>query len=139
VPLTVLLRRFRSPNDDDLRSARVYRAHVQEVIGRVRATCESWAGLREVEPDNARLANTAAVNRWELLRLADEIERLRAPRLVGGLHRELAAALADAARACQLLATGYRSHKSEAVCDGQALLVESAAAVEHVEQALQRT
>jgi len=29
------------------------------------------------------------------------------------------------ARACQLLANGYRFHKSEAVCDGQALLVET--------------
>jgi hypothetical protein len=29
------------------------------------------------------------------------------------------------ARACQLLANGYRFHKSEAICDGQALLVEA--------------
>jgi hypothetical protein len=31
----------------------------------------------------------------------------------------------SAARACQLLANGYRFHKSQAVCDGQAMLLDS--------------
>jgi hypothetical protein len=46
---------------------------------------------------------------------------------VGNPHRVVRNALAGAARACQLLANGYRFHNSEAVCDGQALLVETIA------------
>jgi hypothetical protein len=41
------------------------------------------------------------------------------------VHRDVQNALIGSARACQLLANGYRFHKSEAVCDGQALLVET--------------
>jgi hypothetical protein len=44
---------------------------------------------------------------------------------LAGVHRDVLNAVVGAARACQLLANGYRSHKSEAVCDGQALLVET--------------
>ena len=136
VPLSALFNRLRSARQDDPPSLRAYRAQVEEIVARVGATCEAWAGLRQIEPDNTRLANTAAVNRWELLRLAERIQRLRAPRTAAGLHRDLSAGLVDAARAWQLLANGYRSHKSEAVCDGQALLVESAASVERVNQQL---
>jgi hypothetical protein len=81
--------------------------------------------LREVESDYARLANAAAVNRWELLRMAHDLEQLEQPRSLSSLHREVHNALIGSARACQLLANGYRFHKSEAVCDGQALLVET--------------
>ena len=47
------------------------------------------------------------------------MERER-PRIVLSVSR-----VVGCARACQLLANGYRFHKSEAVCDGQALLVET--------------
>src|SRR6266511_1047746 len=63
-----------------------------------------WVALREIEPDYARLANTAAVNRWELMRLAKQTERLQPPRIVGGTHRHILAAVTSSARACQLLA-----------------------------------
>ena len=43
------------------------------------------------------------------------------------MHRDVQNAVIGSARACQLLANGYRFHKSEAVCDGQALLVETVA------------
>jgi hypothetical protein len=72
-----------------------------------------------------RLANVAAVNRWELMRLANEAELLEPPRKLGSVHRDMQEAVIGAARACQLLANGYRFYKSEAVCDGQALLVET--------------
>jgi hypothetical protein len=98
---------------------------------------DDWVAMREVEPDNARLANASAVNRWELMRLAKQTERLRPPRSMNGLHRDVQAAVEASARACQLLANGYRFHKSEAVCDGQALLVETVddldALLRHVE------
>jgi len=92
---------------------------------RVRAIFDDWGTLREVEPDNARLANAAAVNRWELMRMARDAEQLEPPRSLSSVHRDVQNAMVGCARACQLLANGYRFHKSEAVCDGQALLVET--------------
>jgi hypothetical protein len=51
------------------------------------------------------------------------------PRSLSSAHRNLHAHILNCARASQLLANGYRFHKSEAVCDGQALLVEGADAL----------
>jgi len=92
---------------------------------RMRATLQDWVALREIEPDYTRLANAAAVNRWELMRMAREAESLEAPRSLASVHREVQNTVIGSARACQLLANGYRFHKSEAVCDGQALLLET--------------
>jgi len=91
----------------------------------VRVTFDDWVRMREIEPDNMRLANASAVNRWELMRLANEAELLEPPRKLANVHRGVQEAVIGAARACQLLANGYRFYKSEAVCDGQALLVET--------------
>ena len=135
--MLALLKRIRPPRPADASAVRAYRVHVQELAGRVRQACDAWDGLRQIEPDNARLANTAAVNRWELVRLLGQFEGLGVPRPVRNLHRDLAAALGDAARAWQLLATGYRFYKSEVVCDGQALLVEAATAVQGISEELE--
>jgi hypothetical protein len=135
--LTSLLKRIGSPRRADAHVLGAYRVRVLDAAEHVRRACEAWDGLRQVEPDNARLANMAAVNRWELVRLLRQLERLHVPEMVSRLHTELSDALGDAARAWQLLANGYRSHKSEAVCDGQALLVEAAAAVQVISQQLE--
>ena len=132
-----LLKRIGSPRRADPHLVGVYRARVLAAAEQLRRACEAWDGLRQIEPDNARLANTAAVNRWELVRLLHQLERLHVPSMVSKLHDDLSEALTDAARAWQLLANGYRSHKSEAVCDGQALLVEAAAAVQVISQELE--
>ena len=132
-----LLKRIGPPRRADAHVLGAYRVRVLAAAEHVRRACEAWDGLRQIEPDNARLANTAAVNRWELVRLLRQLERLHVPDMLRRLHTELADALSDAARAWQLLATGYRSHKSEAVCDGQALLVEAAAAVQGICQELE--
>jgi hypothetical protein len=134
---SALLNRFRPPSDADLHSVTLYRATAHDVSARLRSICQAWDGLRQIEPDYTRLANTAAVNRWTTMRQAHQLERLTVPRALTTLHRDLSAALDDAARAWQLLANGYRSYKSEAVCDGQALLVDAAAAVEGISQALE--
>ncbi len=94
---------------------------------RLQAIFEDWSALREVERDYARLANAAAVNRWELMRMARDANELEPPRSLSNVHRDVQNAVVGCARACQLLANGYRFHKSEAVCDGQALLVETVA------------
>ena len=135
--LTSFLKRIGSTRRADAHVLGAYRVRVLAAADHVRRACEAWDGLRQIEPDNARLANTAAVNRWELVRLLGQLERVRVPSMLSRLHNELAEALNDAARAWQLLANGYRSHKSQAVCDGQALLVEAAAAVQVLSQELE--
>jgi hypothetical protein len=123
--LRSFLLKLRSPTAEDLSALRLYRQHAADLVARVRSIRDEWVAMREVEPNFERLANTAAVNRWELLRMCKEVEHLDPPRMVNGVHRGLYDVIGDSARACQLLANGYRFHKSEAVCDGQALLVES--------------
>ena len=123
--LATFLQLLRPRSLQEQREQRLYRVHAQQIAGRMRAIFDAWVAIRELEPDNGRLANTAAVNRWELMRLAQEVEALDPPRSLAGVHRDVQNAVVGCARACQLLANGYRFHKSEAVCDGQALLVET--------------
>jgi hypothetical protein len=120
-----ILQLLRPQTLQEQRAQRVYRTEVEHIAGRMRTALDDWVRLREVEPDNMRLANAAAVNRWELMRLAHETEQLEPPRKLASVHRDVHDAVLSAARACQLLANGYRFYKSEAVCDGQALLVET--------------
>jgi hypothetical protein len=72
------------------------------------------------------------VYRWELARLAASVEEIVPPTHARRSGREISTAFGDAVRGCQLLATGHRFHKSETVCEGQTLLVES---VDHVDKA----
>jgi hypothetical protein len=120
-----ILQLLRPQTLQEQRAQRAYRTEVQQIAGRMRSTFDDWVRMREIEPDNMRLANAAAVNRWELMRLANEAEQLEPPRKLGNVHRDVHETVLGAARACQLLANGYRFYKSEAVCDGQALLVET--------------
>jgi hypothetical protein len=103
----------------------------------MRAAFDGWIHLREVEPDHARLANAAAVSRWELMRLAQQIEQLDPPRSLSSVQHDVHNAVVGCARACQLLANGYRFHKSEAVCDGQALLIETVKDISDLVEQLQ--
>jgi len=120
-----ILQLLRPQTLQEQRAQRVYCTEVQHIASRMREAFDGWVRMREVEPDNMRLANAAAVNRWELMRLASEAEQLEPPRKLNGAHRDVHEAVIAAARACQLLANGYRFYKSEAVCDGQALLLET--------------
>ena len=90
--ISALLHRFRPPSDADLGSLGAYRAAVQELAARLHKTCDAWDGVRQLEPDTTRLANTAAVNRWETVRLAHHVDQLDVPRMIGNLHRDLSAA-----------------------------------------------
>jgi hypothetical protein len=127
VALATFLQLRRATSIEDQRAQRIYRIEAEDVFSRIHEMFDTWLRLREYESDNFELANAAAVNRWELMRLVKLVERLSPPRSLNGVHRDLHNAVVGAARACQLLANGYRSHKSEAVCDGQALLVETVA------------
>lgn len=125
--LATFLQLLRPTNLQEQRAQRLYHSELQQIASRVQAIFDDWLTLREHESENAELANGAAVSRWELMRLVKSTEMLAPPRSLAGLHRDVQNAVIGSARACQLLANGYRGHKSEAVCDGQALLVETVA------------
>jgi hypothetical protein len=125
--LATFLQLLRPTSLQEQRAQRAYRAEVQHIASRMHAIFNDWLSLREVESANSKLANAAAVHRWELMRLARTAEALEPPRSWSGIHRDVHAVVLDSARACQLLANGYRGYKSEAVCDGQALLLDSVA------------
>ena len=135
--LATFLQLLRPQTLQEQRAIRGYRVQVQHMADRLRAIFDEWIALREVEPDYARLANAAAVNRWELMRLAKEVEHLEPPRSLLNVQRDVQSAMVGSARACQLLANGYRFHKSEAVCDGQALLVETVQDMQELVEQLQ--
>jgi hypothetical protein len=137
VALATFLQLRRPQSLQEQHAQRVYSAEVQQVAARLRQVFDDWVAMREIEPDNARLANAAAVNRWELMRLAKHTELLEPPRPLLSVHRDVHNAVLASARACQLLANGYRFHKSEAVCDGQAMLVEKAQDMGHLVAQLQ--
>jgi hypothetical protein len=120
-----ILHLFRSQSVAEQRARRAYRAEVQMVADRLREVFDDWVATREIELDHSRLANVAAVNRWELMRLARRTDQLDAPRSLSRVQRTVHQAVVASARAYQLLANGYRFHKSEAVCDGQAMLVDT--------------
>ena len=123
--LATFLQLLRPTSLQEQRAQRAYQAEVQQIASRMQAIFDDWLTLRELESDNGELANAAAVSRWELMRLARSAEQIEPPRSWVGIHRDVHNAVVGAARACQLLANGYRGHKSEAVCDGQALLLET--------------
>jgi hypothetical protein len=123
------LHRLRPRGLEQQREEHAYAVEAHRIAARLREVFDAWLNLREVESDYAQLANSAAVYRWDLMRLASQAERLQPPRSLAATQRELHNAVVGAARACQLLANGYRFHKTEAVCDGQALLIETVAVI----------
>jgi hypothetical protein len=134
--LGTLLRRLRPPSADEVEALNQYLASMREPLARVCAMRDEWMGLREYEHEEERLANSASVNRWALVRLVEQVEGIEPPKLAVAAHREIVEELGEAARACQLLANGHRFHKWEVVCDGQVLLGESVEAIERQQHAL---
>jgi hypothetical protein len=137
VALATFLQLLRPPSLEEQRAQRLYRPEAEQLANRLRTIFDDWLALREVESDNFQLANAAAVDRWEVMRILKDAEALTPPRSLSAMHRDVQNALIGAARACQLLANGYRFHKSEAVCDGQALLVETVADISELVAQLQ--
>jgi hypothetical protein len=124
VALATFLQRLRPTSLQEQRAQSLYRTEAQQFVTRVQTIFDDWLRLREIESDNGELANAAAVSRWQLMRMARSLEHLSPPRSLTGIHRAVQDALLSSARACQLLANGYRGHKADVVCDGQALLLE---------------
>jgi hypothetical protein len=137
VAFATLLQRLRPTSTQEQHAQHQYRAEAQHFVARVQSICDNWLRVRETESDNGQLANAAAVSRWELMRLAGSLEHLSPPRSLAGVHRAVQEVLLNSARACQMLANGYRGHKAEVVCDGQALLLEMVAEINGLRGRLQ--
>jgi hypothetical protein len=135
MPFSALIRRLRPARSDERPALERFVRHACGAIERVRAMGRDWHDLVQLESDAERLANAAAVNRWELVRLLDH-QGEPAPRPVAAAQRQVHAAVGDAARAFQLLANGHRSHKSDAVCTGQALLSDALAELDRAYERL---
>ncbi|MBV9599470.1 MAG: hypothetical protein JOZ87_21770 [Chloroflexi bacterium] len=135
--LATFLQRLRSTSPQEQHAQHLYRTEAQQFVTRVQTIFDEWLSLREIESDNGALANAAAVSRWELMRMARSLEHLSPPRSLSGVHRAVQSALLTSARACQLLANGYRGHKAEVVCDGQALLLDMVAEINGLRGRLQ--
>jgi hypothetical protein len=123
--LASFLQLLRPQTLEDQRAQRVYVASVRQLTDRLQTMFADWRDLRAVEPDYTRLANAAAVQRWELMRLVKDTEQFDPPRAALSIQRDVLNCVVGAARACQLLANGYRAHTFDAICDGQALLIET--------------
>ena len=132
MPFTSLIRRLRPLPAAEAEALAAYRERLAPTAHRVGSVRDEWLEAAARDPVDMQLANTASVHRWELSRLLAEVDALEPPPVAASAHQQVRRALEDAARGCQLLATGSRSHKSEAICDGQVLLVGAAESLERL-------
>jgi hypothetical protein len=127
MPFSAIIQRLRPATTEQLLALADYERQASNVVDRVRTIGGEWHALTQLESDFERLGNAAAVNRWELARLIERLQQEPPPPLAATADRHIQIALHEQARAFHLLANGHRSHKSEAVCDGQAMLVQALA------------
>ena len=126
MPFASLIRRLRPLPRAEVEALAAYRDRIAPVALQVSEVRDRWLEMVAQHPVDDQLANSASVHRWELSRLAADMEGIEPPPVAASVHHQVRRAVGDAARGCQLLATGSRFHKSEAICDGQVLLVDAA-------------
>jgi len=90
--------------------------------GAIMALHQRWQLEQATHDDSERLANTAAILRWEFNQLARAHAGREAPPQARQLHAEVEQSLLTAQRACQMLSNGYRFHNLDKICDGGELL-----------------
>lgn len=120
--LARLLERHPAPSDEEWAA---YDAEVRPVLERAELLYQEWLEHAAALDGADRLANLAAIHRWQAATMRQALERVTPPALVAHHHADLVAAFAMAARAAQLLSGGSRFHNASAVCDGQTLLESS--------------
>ena len=134
-----LFQRHPVPTNEELAS---YAAAVRPAVVRAERLYEQWFETAALLDDNAKLANSAAIHRWELATMGQALERVTPPAALARPHAEVVAALVMGSRAAQLLSNGSRFHSASAVCDGQTLLESSRkrrlAAAARIRRALER-
>src|SRR5438105_4497638 len=86
---------------------------------------ERWLMALDEQRRTERLANAAAVYRWQLNAVLARFEALAVPSALRAWHDALLEALGAASRGTHLLSHGYRFHIVRTICDGGLLLEEA--------------
>jgi hypothetical protein len=107
-------------------------------LERAEALYQDWFEQSALFIDNEKLANGAAIHRWETARMSRMLKQVLPPSVLAQPHHDLIASLSQASRAAQLLSSGSRFHNASAVCDGQMMLEESRERRLHATNAIQR-
>src|SRR3712207_6848042 len=106
--LVRLVRRRPAPPRDVLNP---YAATVLPIADRAEALYHGWFEHTALVADSEKLANAAAIHRWEAATLARRLERVTPPAELERDHARLVEAVHLASRAAQLLSSG-RDRKS---------------------------
>jgi len=86
---------------------------------------QRWLAALDEQRRNERLANAAAVYRWQLNGVREGLAALTVPQAGTAWHAALTEALDAADRGTHLLSHGYRFHSVRTICDGGLLLEEA--------------
>ena len=114
-----LFQRPPAPSDEELVS---YVASIRPALDRAERLYEQWFEHVALLDDSEKLANVAAIHRWEVATMGQALAGVTPPPIFARPHAEIVASLTMASRAAQLLSNGSRFHTANAVCDGQTLL-----------------
>jgi hypothetical protein len=98
---------------------------------------ERWLLALEEQRRNERVANAAAVYRWQLNAVRTRLESLTVPPALRAWHDALMEAFGAASRGTHLLSHGYRFHVVRTICDGGVLLEDAREQQQAVRDALQ--
>lgn len=104
------------------------RGYVQvalDLLARWEELHERWLVALDEQRRTERLANAAAVYRWQLNAVLARFELLPVPSALRAWHEALLEAFGAASRGTHLLSHGYRFHVVRIICDGGLLLEEA--------------
>ncbi|MFN8526436.1 MAG: hypothetical protein U0821_25325 [Chloroflexota bacterium] len=110
------------PPDEDLVA---YAAVVTPALDRAEALYAEWFRQAAAFEEPVRMANSAAIHRWEAATLGHTLDVLPVPPILVPAHNVAVEGLALASKAAQLLSSGTRFHNTSAICDGQLMLEDS--------------
>jgi hypothetical protein len=106
-------------------AVRAYTSAVLDLLTRWEDLHQHWLVAVDEQRRNERLANAAAVYRWQLNSIGAQLEALTVPAAVANWHGALVEALAVASSGTRQLSHGYRFHNVRMICDGGLLLEEA--------------
>ncbi len=123
--MLALNRLFNRPPDPSDAELAAYAAVVEPILDRAERLYGQWFEQAALFVNSEKLANAAAIHRWQIATMKQAVERATPPPALASAHAELIRALQVASRAAQLLSRGSRFHNASAVCDGHTLLEEA--------------
>jgi hypothetical protein len=130
----------RRPSPSPVLGDEAVRGYVQvalDLLARWEELHERWLIALDEQRRTERLANAAAVYRWQLNAVLARIEALPVPSTLRTWHDALLEALGAASRGTHLLSHGYRFHVVRTICDGGVLLEDAREQQQAVRDALQ--